>query len=50
MTTINCSSNCIHQVDGKCTLDIVSKNSASVKSNCIFFEEKVFKKSQKKVI
>jgi hypothetical protein len=50
MTTINCSSNCIYQVDGKCTLDIVSKNSTSVKSNCIFFEEKVFKKDQKEVI
>lgn len=50
MTTINCSSNCIHQVDGKCTLNIVSKNSASVKSNCIFFEEKTLKSNQNKVI
>lgn len=50
MTTINCSLNCIYQVDGKCTLDNVSKNSTSVKANCIFFEEKVFKKRQKEVI
>ncbi|MDQ2086424.1 hydroxymyristoyl-ACP dehydratase [Herbivorax sp. ANBcel31] len=50
MTTINCSSNCIHQVDGKCTLDNVSKNSTSVAAKCIFFEEKIFKKKEKKVI
>ena len=40
MTTINCSSNCIHQQDGKCTLDNVTKNPKSVLSDCIFFEEK----------
>lgn len=43
MTTINCSSNCVHQQDGKCTLDSVTKNSASVSSDCVFFEEKVSK-------
>lgn len=50
MTTINCSLNCVYQVDGKCTLNNVSKNSTSVEPKCIFFVEKVLKKNQKKVI
>ncbi|MFZ5989136.1 MAG: hydroxymyristoyl-ACP dehydratase [Bacillota bacterium] len=48
MTTINCSSNCVHQQDGKCTLDNVTKNSTSVTSDCVFFEEKVAKLTGKK--
>jgi hypothetical protein len=48
MTTINCSSNCIHQQEGECTLDIVAKNSASVSSDCAFFEEKTTKQAIEK--
>jgi hypothetical protein len=43
MTTINCSSNCIHQQEGKCTLDSVTNNPTSFSSDCIFFEEKMQK-------
>ena len=39
MTTINCSSNCIHQKDGKCFLDNVTMNSALITTDCIFYEE-----------
>ncbi len=45
MTTINCSSNCIHQQDGKCMLDNPSQNSLSAKTDCVFFEERVSKKN-----
>lgn len=40
MTTINCSSNCIHQEDGKCMLDHTHTNSISSSSDCIFFKER----------
>lgn len=40
MTTINCSSNCIHQIEGSCTLDTISINSISSNSDCVFFQEK----------
>ncbi|HHV28401.1 MAG TPA: hydroxymyristoyl-ACP dehydratase [Clostridium sp.] len=49
MTTINCSSNCVHQQDGKCTLDSVTKNSASVSPDCVFFEEKVSKRTVREI-
>ena len=39
MTNINCSSNCKHQIDGKCTLDNATINSLSAKTDCVFFEE-----------
>ena len=41
MTTINCSSNCKHQYDGKCTLENVFSKALSVKTDCVFFEEKL---------
>ncbi|TYQ17029.1 UNVERIFIED_CONTAM: hypothetical protein Cloal_3630 [Acetivibrio alkalicellulosi] len=47
MTMINCSSNCIHQNDGKCTLDNVTKNTTLVSDNCVFFEEKKCSKKPK---
>lgn len=40
MTTINCSSNCIHQHEGKCTLNSVTKSPTSFSSDCIFYEER----------
>lgn len=40
MTTINCSYNCIHQKDGKCTLDNAIINSISITSDCVYFQEK----------
>ncbi len=41
MTTINCSSNCIHQVDGLCTLDAIPSNSVFINSDCVFFQERI---------
>lgn len=43
MTTINCSSNCKHQHDGKCTLENAFSNALSVETDCVFFEEKLHK-------
>jgi|GEM_PF-765798 len=40
MTTINCSSNCIHQKDGKCMLNNTIISSVSFTSDCVFFQEK----------
>ena len=40
MTTINCSSNCRHQLDGKCTLENAISNTLSMDTGCVFFEEK----------
>ncbi|MCR4434982.1 MAG: hydroxymyristoyl-ACP dehydratase [Clostridiales bacterium] len=45
MTTINCSSNCIHQHDGKCTLDNTEANSVSTVSDCIYYQERPPKQS-----
>lgn len=39
MTTINCSSKCLHQKDGACTLENTFPNSLSVETDCAFFEE-----------
>ncbi|HBW26303.1 MAG TPA: hydroxymyristoyl-ACP dehydratase [Hungateiclostridium thermocellum] len=47
MTTINCSSNCVHQQDGKCTLDSVTKNSDSASPDCVFFKERAPKRTMK---
>lgn len=44
MTTINCSSNCKHQHDGKCALENAFSNAISVSTDCAFFEEKPYKK------
>jgi hypothetical protein len=48
MTTINCSSNCRHQLDGICTLENAVSNSLSANADCVFFEEKKpsFKQAQ----
>ena len=40
MTMINCSSNCQHQQDGKCTLENAFSNALSIETDCVFFEEK----------
>lgn len=43
MTTINCSLNCIHQEDGKCSLDKITVNTVSTGSDCVFYQEKALK-------
>jgi hypothetical protein len=40
MTTINCSLNCKHQKDGRCTLEDAASDTLSVDTDCVFFEEK----------
>lgn len=40
MTTINCSSNCIHQQDGKCTLENAFAGTLAVDTDCVFFKGK----------
>jgi hypothetical protein len=44
MTTITCSSNCIHQKDGVCTLESAFSNSLSNETDCAFFKEVPAKK------
>ncbi len=39
MTMINCSSNCVHQQDGKCMLEEAISESVSTDSDCVFFRE-----------
>jgi len=39
MTTITCSSKCIHQQDGVCTLENAFSKSLSIETDCAFFEE-----------
>ncbi|MDP4092223.1 MAG: hypothetical protein Q8920_02585 [Bacillota bacterium] len=38
MTMINCSSDCIHQKEGVCTLENTAANVVSALSDCIFFQ------------
>ncbi|MBR6504303.1 MAG: hydroxymyristoyl-ACP dehydratase [Clostridia bacterium] len=40
MTNINCSSNCIYQKDGKCTLEYITNNIAKSNSDCAYFLNK----------
>ncbi|MDP4180795.1 MAG: hydroxymyristoyl-ACP dehydratase [Bacillota bacterium] len=40
MTTINCSLNCIYQVEGRCNLDNIVMVSISSNPECIYFQEK----------
>lgn len=40
MTNINCSSNCKHQADGKCTLENAISEALSLETDCVYFEEK----------
>ena len=47
MTTINCSSDCKHQLDGKCTLENAISNASSAKTDCVFFEEKTARSEAK---
>ncbi|MCX7748295.1 MAG: hydroxymyristoyl-ACP dehydratase [Clostridia bacterium] len=47
MTTINCSSNCVYQEDGKCNLDNITILSISSTSDCVFFQENTLKQTQK---
>ncbi|MEN6313421.1 MAG: hypothetical protein ABFD25_04140 [Clostridiaceae bacterium] len=45
MTTINCSSDCKHQHDGKCTYENACFKVLSVETDCIFYEKKLQKSS-----
>lgn len=43
MTTINCSSKCKHQIDGKCMQEDAISNVLLVKTDCVYFEGKLDK-------
>lgn len=43
MTTINCSSNCKHQHDGKCMLENAISQTLSLETDCAFFEKRPLK-------
>lgn len=43
MTTINCSSKCKHQMDGKCMQEDAISKVLSVESDCVYFEGKLNK-------
>jgi hypothetical protein len=43
MTTINCSSDCKHQKDGKCMLEDAISNSLSIETDCVCYEENIDK-------
>jgi len=40
MTNINCTSNCLYQKDGKCSLDNVTAVSVTSTDSCAYFVEK----------
>ncbi|MDY4975580.1 MAG: hypothetical protein SO147_01595 [Clostridia bacterium] len=40
MTNINCASDCIHQVNGKCNLEQIMVNTLSLQDPCAYFEQK----------
>ncbi len=40
MTMINCSSNCIHQQDGKCMLEEAISESVSLDGDCVFYKDR----------
>lgn len=40
MTNINCSSSCLYQKDGKCTLENVSIKTITPTTDCIYFTSK----------
>ena len=39
MTTIACSSDCIHQLNGICILDTILINSLTMSLDCIYFKK-----------
>jgi len=48
MTTINCTSNCTYQVNGKCDLENVQSITSSAAEDCAYFT--INEKKEKKVI
>lgn len=40
MTNINCSSSCLYQKNGKCTLENISVKSITPTDDCIYFRNK----------
>ncbi|WP_113802999.1 hydroxymyristoyl-ACP dehydratase [Garciella nitratireducens] len=40
MTIINCTANCIHQNNGKCSFDHVDTATCTSDQDCAFFQEK----------
>lgn len=45
MTTINCSSKCKHQQDGKCMLQNAVSETLSTETDCTYFEKRPYKGS-----
>lgn len=45
MTNINCSANCTHENNGKCTLNhiSVSSNFTGIGADCAYFEPRKFR-------
>ncbi len=41
MTNINCSSSCLYQKDGKCTLEDISIKNITPSTDCIYFTKKI---------
>jgi len=37
VTTINCSSNCVYQVDGTCCFEQISTQKVTPNSNCAYY-------------
>lgn len=37
MTNINCSSSCLYQKDGKCTLDNINMKGITPTKDCVYF-------------
>ncbi len=40
MTNINCASDCVHQVNGKCNLEQIMVNTLSLRDQCAYFEQR----------
>ena len=39
MTNINCSSSCIYQKDGKCTLDNIDVKCVTPSEDCMYYKK-----------
>ncbi|HHX68335.1 MAG TPA: hypothetical protein GX708_09830 [Gallicola sp.] len=40
MTIINCSSNCLYQIDGICHRDSLETDTLTSNGECVFFEDR----------
>ena len=39
LTNINCSLDCIYQIDGKCSYDIISNSNLCTNSECAYYSK-----------